>query len=134
MLKPESANEFVEIVEPELTRELVDAFRRATLSEFSPGFPLTFATTFRKSEFKWLNKLQVDLRNLLHTEQQYEFLIPFELADIPTIRTKIIDIKERKSKRGCLTIVVLESSVLCAAQLKVRTTTTFVLREDAETA
>lgn len=132
MLRTVSPEEHIEIVEKPLSRQHIDFFRRATLSDSSPGIPLTFPTIFRRPEFDWLDRLKVDMHSLLHTEQEYEYLVPLEVGDVPRIRTRVKELKERKSKRLSLTIVVLESEVHCSEVLKMRTNTTFVLREMTE--
>jgi N-terminal half of MaoC dehydratase len=122
----------IEIREKPISREDLEAFTKATLTEHSRAIPLTFPTTFRRPEFQWLDRLKVDMHQLLHTDQEYEYLKPLEVGDTPVIRTRICDFKERRVRQGRLVIVVLESEVSCQEELKLRSLTTFVLRESGE--
>jgi N-terminal half of MaoC dehydratase len=119
----------IEVEEKPISRQDLEAFASATLTQNSHSIPLTFPTTFRRPEFQWLDRLKVDMHQLLHTDQEYEYLTPLEVGDVPVIRTRISDFKERKVRQGRLAIVVLESEVSCQGVLKLRCLTTFVLRE-----
>src|SRR6476660_206008 len=70
-----------------ITRESIAAFARATKSEHFVSTPATYPTIFRSTEFLWLDRLEIDLHQLLHTEQEYEYLRPLREGDVPTVST-----------------------------------------------
>lgn len=107
-----------------LTEAEVRLFCEATRSTHCVGVPPTFATIFRKAEFQWLSHMKVDMRNLLHTEQEYEYFEPLEVGDKLSITTSIQDWKERRG----MVFTTLASEVCCEGKVKVRSSTSFVLR------
>lgn len=111
-----------------ITREQVRRFIAATGSEYHANNPLTFPTVWRAPEFQWLDRLKFDLRELLHTDQEYEYLAPVKEGDIPTIYTKIKEIRERRG----ITFVCLESEVRMGDVLTVITRSSFVVRSQGE--
>lgn len=113
---------------PPVSRQSITQFVEATHSEHCGLDPLTFATIFRSTEFQWLDRLQVDLRQLLHTDQEYEFVAPLKEGDVPTIYTRVCEHKERKGMR----FVVLESEVRCDDQIKIVARSSFLLRSAVE--
>jgi hypothetical protein len=116
--------EVIEVKNGPLTQEGIAAFLRATRSECVTGMPPTFPTVYRQSEFAWLHKLNIDMRNLLHTDQEYEYLVPLRQGDMPVVQSKIVDARERSG----LLFIVLETIIRCQDVLKIRCWTTFVLR------
>lgn len=112
-----------------ITRSQVDRFVQATGSEFCAGAPpLTFATILRGTEFKWLERLKIDMRGLLHTDQEYEYVAPMKEGDVPTVYSSLVDYKERRG----LVFVSLESEVRCGEQVAVIARSAFVVRSAAE--
>jgi len=104
---------------------MAEALRAATGSEHSPLFPHTFPTIFRKSEFGWLDDMKINMRNLLHTEQEYEYLTPFQVGDLPIVRTRVENVRER----GGMRFVTLVSEVTCSGELRALARSAFVVRE-----
>jgi hypothetical protein len=80
-----------------LTHVGLDAFLRATETLYCQTIPLTIYTLYRRSEFLWLERIRVDLRKLLHTEQEYEFLRPMVIGESLLVKTKLADKKIRSS-------------------------------------
>ena len=107
-----------------LTIEQVIAFRHATKSFYSSKIPPTFSTVFRKAEFQFLERCDVDMRLLLHVEQAYEYLSELQVGDMPVITTKIQTARERRG----MYFFTLQTEVSCAGKLRVRSTTQFVIR------
>ncbi len=107
-----------------ITTETVQAFAEATLSEHFKTIPPSFATRFRKAEFEWLTRMQVDMRTLLHIEQEYEFVSPLVVGDPVEVSTKIAQWKERKS----MTFVTLETTISAQGKVKIKSITTFLLQ------
>jgi hypothetical protein len=104
--------------------EDISAFKKATLTAHVSSVPPTFCTVLRKAEFEWLDRMKVDMRNLLHTEQQYQYLEPIEVGQTLQVTTSIEEWKER---RGMIFTTLL-SEVKAAGKVRVRSSTTFVLR------
>jgi N-terminal half of MaoC dehydratase len=109
----------------QITRTVLDDFNRAISAQYALGAAPTFATTLRKGEFEFLDRLKVNLKNLLHTDQTYEYQSPFCLGDIPEVETKLSSAKERRG----MVFVNLESEVRVKGELRVRCQSSFILRE-----
>lgn len=107
-----------------LTEETLKGFAHATQSQHFKRIPPTLATRFRKAEFEWLEKMKVDMRTLLHIEQEYEYLFPLEVGDLVSVSTKIKEWKERKS----MTFVTLETQIVANQIVKIKSLTTFLLQ------
>jgi len=114
----------IELTPPKITQAAVDSFRNATRSTHSAEIPKTFVTLYRRGEFDWLGRLNVDFKNLLHAEQEYDYRDLLQVGDQPVVRTRVVDLKERKS----LTILTLHSDILVGEKIKVVSTTTFMIR------
>lgn len=110
---------------PAITQKQLDALREATGSRFSARFLPTFPTVFRHPEFEWLDRQHIDMRNLLHTDQEYEYRKPFEIGDTPEIRTRISDMKERSGMK----FITLESDIVCGGEVKLVSRSTFIVRD-----
>lgn len=108
-----------------ITKDRVELFKSAVRLQYTEGIPPTYATTFRKGEFAFLDRFHVNLKNLLHTDQQYEYITPFCLDDIPEVTTEFVSTKER---RGMI-FVSIKSQVKVKDQIRVYFTSSFVLRE-----
>ena len=100
----------------------VELFLKATQTDHS-GFPLTFATKYREGEFKIVQALNIDLRQLLHSEQSYLFVEPLRGGDKPLIRTRV---KENKTKRG-IQFLTFETEVICSSVKKMVCESTMVI-------
>lgn len=107
-----------------LTDSHLKLFLEATRTLTTKNFPLSFATIFRRAEFLWLERMKVDLRNLLHTDQVYEYVTAFQIGDVPKISTKMLQWRERRG----MVFVTLESDVTVSGARRVLATTTFVVR------
>ena len=107
-----------------LTSEHVAAFRKATITQHFGMIPPTFATYFRWPEFEWLKRLNVDFKQLLHTDQEYEYISPLRYGDIPEMATSLAGIKERRG----LKFIRLETNVFVNGDLRLISRTTFVVR------
>lgn len=106
-----------------ITEAQLDAFRSAVRAT-SAGAPPTFATRFRGSEFQWLDRLQVDMHQLLHTAQEYEFHQPLSAGQAIVTTSRLL---EDKSRRG-LRFVSVRTEIEADGQLAVVAETQFVLR------
>ena len=122
----------IEFNYPQLTTEMIEKVRAATETKFTKSVPLTLPTMFRRPEFDWLERLGVDLRTLLHTEQEYHYHAPLAVGDNPKIRTWISDFKERKGKQFSLSIVEMTSDVHVDNVKKITAVTNFVIKTQTE--
>lgn len=107
-----------------LTAEKLQAFRAATCTEYAVGVPPTLATIYRASEFEWLARLNIDMRQLLHTDQEYEYRVPFEEGDRPAVATIVKEFRERRGMQ----FYVLESEIVCNGVVKMVTRSSFIVR------
>ncbi len=108
-----------------ITQEKLSQFNRAVRADYSVGTAPTFATTLRKGEFEFLERLRVNLMGLLHTDQEYQFVAPICEGDLLEVETKL---SSTRQKRG-MVFVSLESEVKVGVQVRVRSVSSFVLRE-----
>ena len=108
-----------------LTQQRLKQFDSAVRAHYSNVAAPTYSTTFRKGEFEFLDRLRVNLRNLLHTEQDYEYFSKFQMGDVPEVETKLTSTKERRG----MVFVSLSTEVKVKNQLRVRCVSSFVLRE-----
>lgn len=56
-----------------------------------------------------LDTLKVDLRRVLHAEQQFDYLAPIRAGDVLRVQRTVSEIYERKN--GQMEFIVIESSV-----------------------
>ena len=108
-----------------LTEVHLKEFREATSTEFTPGFPPTYATVFRKAEFDFLDRFKVDMRLLLHVDQEYIYLVALRIGDTLNITTSVGEIRERRGMH----FVTLHTDFVCKGEAKIRSNTTFVVRD-----
>ena len=108
-----------------LTQLELDAYVRATALTPRTGIPPAFATRYRDTEFMWLEKSEVDMRQLLHTDQEYEYAEPLKVGDIPHAETRVTDVRQKRH----LSFYTLVTTITSQGVLKVKATTTFVVRQ-----
>lgn len=123
-----SKDNFILYEPPVINENSLSKFRIATGTQFTKKFPLTFPTVFRKPEFDWLDRLEVDMRELLHTDQQYFYFSALELGEKLQIKTWVSSFKERKLKDSTLYIVGLTSEMNVEGVKKIEAITTFVVK------
>jgi len=119
--------EKIEFQAEPITTKDIELFSSATLSQHS-SFPLTFPTRYRKAEFEFLILLNINMRNLLHTEQEYSYQSPLVVGDKPLV---VSQLKENKERRG-MRFITIETQLICNGEKKVTSESTFVVREAAE--
>ena len=109
-----------------ITPASLSSFRLATLSEFTVGAPPTLPTLLRATEFMWLDRVGVDLRKLLHTDQEYEYVHDLPIGEPLLITTKIASDKRKRRLR----FFELRSDVVAHGKTCVSITTHFVVRDE----
>lgn len=132
MLNAPDGGEWLEFQEESIDGESVDRFRRATASRHVTSVPPTYVTLFRHAEYEWLNRLDVDVRNLLHAEQEYEYQRRLEVGDAPLVRTRLMEFRERRRQREIMRFIKLESEMRVRGEVAVVSRTTFVVRQPTE--
>ena len=121
-------NEVIEYQETPITQTKTDAFLKGTHSHYAQAIPPTYVTLFRRAEYDWLARLKIEIPELLHGDQQYEYLAPLQTDQPIQVRTKLASWKERNTPKVRLIFVVMESEIFCNQILAVRSRTTFVVR------
>ena len=105
-----------------LSESHLKEFRFATQTEFANHFPPTYPTVFRKAEFDFLDRFEVDMRLLLHVDQEYIYLVPLQLGDPLTVTTRVGEVKERRG----MYFVTLHTDFVSRGEAKVRSNTTLL--------
>jgi len=107
-----------------VSTERMRSLAKATASDHVKGMPPTYPTIYRWGEFEWLKRNGVDLRNLLHTDQEYEYLAPLVVGEKPKVTTVL---KATRARAG-MTFITLESTVESGGKIAVRNSTQFVVK------
>jgi len=79
--------------------------------------PLTFMKAIEgehNSSQRIMETLGVDLRRVLHAEQQFDYLGPIRAGDQLSVERRVTDLYEKKN--GALEFIVIESSIRHAAR------------------
>ena len=75
-----------------------------------PTFP-TFGENFRASENVGLN-LDLDLRRVLHGEQEYEYLRPLRIGDRLVCQSQVVEDYAKKGRRGgTMRFIIIETEM-----------------------
>lgn len=125
-------NQTIEVVEPIVEAKDIEAFRKATYSEAAGGIPLTFVTRFRRTEFEWLGRLNINLADVLHTEQEYEFFGNFTIGDELKMITRIASYRERKVGSKKMLFVAIRGELKKDDNIVVLCRSSFVVRSAQE--
>jgi hypothetical protein len=121
-IKEQSA-ERIRYALPPLDANDIEVFRAATRTAHWK-VPPTFCTFLRWAEWRWLDRLTVDMRGLLHTEQEYEYLAPLAPGDVFEVSTVLASDRERRGMR----FVTLETTVEVRGRNVLVSRTSFVVR------
>jgi hypothetical protein len=104
--------EFSVVVDAEKVRRFADAIGLRHEATASADLPPTYLKVIEgegNSSREILNALGVDLKSILHAEQEFEYGEPAHPGDVLTVRRVVTDIYERK--QGALEFIVVESSI-----------------------
>lgn len=121
----ESSDQVIEFTGEPLSAERVEGLLKATHSDHTHGLPLTLCTIYRHPEFDWLRKLDIELKNVLHAEQSYEYYRELRAGERPYVRT----IVRQQKKRAGLVFMVLESEFSVDGEKILLSRTTFYVRK-----
>jgi hypothetical protein len=72
-----------------------------------------------------MNELEVDLRRVLHAEQQFEYFLPVRVGDSITVERKVAEIYEKKG--GEMEFIVIETGFFDASGQRVALSRQIVL-------
>jgi len=77
----------------------------------SVAIPTVF-TIFRQGEFELMNALGIELKQVLHAEQQYEVLAPLSPSEEIRFTTRLASVTEKKSKTANLAFMAFETEIV----------------------
>ena len=93
----------------------VEAFARAIGTMVEDEVCPTWITVCREGEFELLKKLGVPLAQVLHGEQEYQYLRPIKKADPMTYRTVLSQVMEKRGSHAMMTFMIFESEIFCGS-------------------
>src|SRR5262249_16667189 len=70
--------------------------------------PPTFAAALRARDVR--EGLGIDLRKLLHGEQEYEYRRPLYAGDRLVLRERIVDVQDKQGRSGAMQLLTLETT------------------------
>ena len=73
--------------------------------------PPTFLTVFRRGEFELFKKLGLDLSNVLHAEQEYQYESALEAGDEVEFKTALIQVLEKQTPKASLQFLSFETEI-----------------------
>lgn len=117
-----------------LDRETVEAFGRSVSWEIPGEVPPSFLTRFREGEFELLVSLGVELRQVLHAEQEYRWLAPLKADAQLDHRARLADVLSKGGKGGRLTFLKFDSEYLdpVTTRALAQSRTVMVIRESVD--
>jgi len=121
--------EIIEFGHFDVTSPLLDNFRSALGASSIEGMPPTFPTLFRKTEYDWLDRLNVNLKDLLHGDQEYLYHRNIRAGDRLHIKTAVTSIKERSVGGSKMRWIRVTTELFSDEALCVTGKTTFVAKE-----
>jgi hypothetical protein len=89
--------------------ERVEAFRQA-VGALGQGVPPTYVTRCRVGEFELMQKLGIQLNQLLHGEQEYSYEADIEVGDQLSYTTRLAEVLEKRE----LKFLVFETEIEAA--------------------
>ncbi len=114
-----------------LDREAVEAFGKSVSWEIPGEVPPSFLTRFREGEFELLVRLGVELKQVLHAEQEYRWLAPLKPDAQLDHRSRLADVLSKGGKGGRLTFLKFDSEYLdpVTTRALAQSRTVMVIRE-----
>ena len=74
-----------------------------------PTAPTIFSFWGNTRQWQYLEQIGLNVKRILHGEEEYEYLAPIYPGDVLTGTTMVIDGKTRKMKEGSMDIVTTET-------------------------
>lgn len=130
MLNPSLVGSKIQYDLPAVTQKKIEQFEKAIFCEGIRKMPLTFWTSYRKAEFEWLDRLKVQINELLHTEQEYHFFKPFNIMEPLRLCTTYESERTRKTQKGVMIFVTLKTDIIQNNEICVGSKTVFIIRRE----
>jgi hypothetical protein len=130
MLNPSLVGSKIQYDLPAVTQKQIEQFKKAIFCDGGHKLPLAFWTSYRKAEFEWLDKLHVKINELLHTEQEYHFLKPFNIGEPLRLCTAYESERTRKTQKGIMIFVTLTTDIIQNNEVCVGSKTVFIIRRE----
>lgn len=111
----------IETVGEAITISRLNKLKEATFSKHLDAARYIYPTIYRHNEFSWLNRLGIGLKNILHIEQEFQYILPQPEDEIPVIKTKLLNFKERSN----FNIIMLETEIITNGTINTISRTTF---------
>jgi acyl dehydratase len=90
--------------------------------------PPTFAVALTANE-RFRHSLDLGTRNILHSEQAFEYVRPIVAGDRLTVRSRVVEVQERAGASGPMDVIVIEDEGRDEKnELVFRTRATHILR------
>ena len=96
----------------QITAERIRAFAKAVGSSDHTQAPPTLMTVFRQGEFDLFGQLGVDLAQILHTEQEYEYFHPIHAGDMIRFESALIQVLEKQTSSVDLQFLTFATDVV----------------------
>lgn len=95
--------------------------------------PPTFMTVCRQGEFDWVDRLGFEISEVLHGEQEYEYVHPVRLGEEVVYETTLTNLMEKRSSKGVMIFLIMATEIFEKKnhRLCVRSKTTFIIRRAA---
>ena len=94
----------------EVPTDRLRAFASAVQARYVDGVaPATYMTTCRKGEFELFERLQVDLAQVLHVEQEYHYETPILGGDFLHYQTELVSVALKG--KGKMLFLTFQTSV-----------------------
>jgi len=116
---------FTVTIEPERLARFADAIGESSTGVIAPPTFLKVIEGEGASSRRILDELGVDLRRVLHAEQQFEYFTPMGVGDSVSVERKVVDIYEKKG--GEMEFIVIETSFFAATGERVAISRQIVL-------
>jgi len=100
---------FTVLVDRDQLRRFAEAIGNSVHSDFAPPTYLKVIEGENDSSRAVVAALGVDLRRVMHVEQEFEYGAPIRGGDQVTVERRVVDIYDRKD--GALDFVVVESAM-----------------------
>jgi hypothetical protein len=119
---------FIVEVRAEQLRKFAEAIG-APVSDIAPPTYLKAIEGENGSSRALVEALGIELRRVLHSEQEFEYHAPIRSGDRLTVERRVVDIYDRKD--GALEFVVIESTIRSLAGLDVGRSRQWILVRNA---
>ncbi|MEA3152244.1 MAG: hypothetical protein QOD56_3183 [Gammaproteobacteria bacterium] len=122
---------FTVLVDPEQLRRFAEAIGSGGPSNVGPPTYMKVIEGENGGSRALIAALEIDLRRVMHVEQEFEYGVPIRAGDLVTVERQVVDIYDRKD--GALEFVVVESGMHNADGASVgRSTQWIVVRNEAQ--